>query len=118
MKKYFLLLALLLFCLVFASCENKGEGSAQNVSSLSSSENYTFTAKVKEAKEDHILVEVTEDGGNATPKGTEISISLKSLGDSAPKLKKGDKAKVECDGIFLETYPLMLSELYSVSKIN
>ena len=73
----------------------------------------TFEATILEIQGTQLLVQPIEDS-QAFQNSTQISISMKNM-DSSLEPQVGDVIAISYDGQILETYPLQLGEIYSIT---
>ena len=109
MKKLFAILLALVLALSIVACNKNDE--PQNTDT--NNEEYSFTAKILEKSETWLLLEVSDTENSNILEGSQVSIAIKQ---DYPNLQVEDYVTVVFDGIALETYPLQLPNIYSVSK--
>jgi hypothetical protein len=75
-----------------------------------------FIGEVITKNDNHLLVEITQGGTSNIGAGTQASFSLPK--DNKIEVSVGDIIRVECGGEILESYPIQIPNILSVSIIE
>ena len=102
----FLIASVLLLSLVACKCSDEPESPNTN------GDGYSFTAKVVDKYESSLLLEVSDAKSSNISEGSQAIISIKS---DYPDCSVGDYVTVVFDGIVLESYPLQIPNVYSIT---
>ena len=105
----FLIASVLLISLVGCNQSEKPETPDIN------GEEYSFTAKILEKSENSLLLEVSDAKNSNILEGTQATIAIKS---DYPSCSVGDYITVSFDGTVLESYPLQIPNVYSITLLN
>ena len=80
-----------------------------------------FVAKVVEATETTMLVEVTYKGNCGVSEGDQVSVPTEKIAgvlDSDPSIVTDNYVRIEFNGNIMESYPLQLGEVFKIDVTN
>ena len=112
MKKVLVFLLITIFVFTLIGCNSSEEISSDEPSSNECS--YLFIAKVTEAHEGILEVEVTDKGNTSLAEGTPVHVSTRFEGYT--ECSVGDTVQVVFDGMIQEIYPPILPNVTSITK--
>ena len=111
MKRLIAFLLASVFLVSLVACNRSDEPEIPDVNG----EGYSFTAKVLSKYEDSLLLEVSDAKSSNILEGTQATIAIKS---DYPACSVGDYITVSFDGTVLESYPLQIPNVYSITLLN
>ncbi len=121
MRKISIILCVLVFVTLLASCRNDSmaETTANNEKTGLATTGTHFIAKVVEASGNTMLVEITNSETSGITEGSEAWISSqKESNIDYSEFSAGDTVQVYFDGLVMESYPLQINSVTSIGYLG
>lgn len=116
MKKIALFLTAFMLVTLLCACQDVNQMNTSVTTTEQQGTERYFVAKVVNTSEGSLLVEITNEGTSHIPLGNQAWISSPEESNvSYAGYVEGDYVRVTFDGLVMETYPLQINSVTSIS---